>query len=222
LTLTWSGRIVGLTAMPRVLNETRIRLNLADLEPQTPRIRRLLRQWWVLRWQILEWIYCWLHWWRRLTLSMQPQLQSQWCWAACSASVSSFYNSASTWTQCSVVNAELGQTSCCQDGSTTQCNQPWYLNLALARTGNLASWSGGTASMAQIMSEILHARPVGARIGWADGGGHFVVIAGYLCDSVGYLEVRDPIYGTSDIPLTTFTTSYNGSGSWTHTYYTQA
>lgn len=205
-----------------MLSETRIPL---DFEDRGVRVdgRRSLGRWWILSWwRILEWIYCWLHWWRRLAFSMQLQLQSQWCWAACSASVSSFYSSASVWTQCTVVNAQLGQSTCCQDGSTAQCNQPWYLNLALTQTGNLASWSGGTATMAQIMPEILHGRPVGARIGWSGGGGHFVVIAGYLCDSVPYLDIQDPIYGSSDVALATFTTSYQGTGSWTHTYYTEA
>ena len=76
--------------------------------------------------------------------------------------------------------------------------------------------------MAQVQSEILDGRPVGARIGWAGGGGHFVMIAGYRCDTVGYFDIRDPIYGSSDVAVATFTTSYRGSGSWTHTYYTEA
>src|SRR5215212_9673493 len=96
----------------------------------------------------------------------QTRLQTQWCWAACSVSVAQFYDNASTWTQCAVVNAEFGQTTCCQNGSTAQCNQPWYLDLALTRTGNLASWSAGTAMIAQIRS----GRTLGARIGWSGGG----------------------------------------------------
>jgi hypothetical protein len=63
--------------------------------------------------------------WRRVALAMQPQLQSQWCWAACSTSVSHLYDASSSWTQCRVVNAELGQTGCCQEGSSGQCNRPW-------------------------------------------------------------------------------------------------
>jgi hypothetical protein len=48
------------------------------------------------------------------------------------------------------------------------------------------------------------------------------MIAGYRCDAAGYFDVRDPIYGSSDVAVATFTTSYRGSGSWTHTYYTEA
>jgi hypothetical protein len=212
-----------LRVMPQLSDQTRIPLDVSGYI--TPAIRWRLfidRRWW-LWWRIIWLLECWLKLWRRLSLAMQAQLQSQWCWAACSVSVSLFYDSASGWTQCSLVNAELGQSTCCQNGSTSQCNQPWYLERALTRTGNLASWSGGTATIAQIRSEIRSGRPLGARIGWSGGGGHFVMIAGYRsCDPDDYIDVRDPIYGSSDIALATFTSSYQGTGSWTHTYYTEA
>jgi Papain-like cysteine protease AvrRpt2 len=208
--------------MPKLLDETRVQLDVGQRGARLAVWDRLLRPWCDLWRRLLAWLDCHFHWWRRLTFAMQAQLQSQWCWAANSTSVSHYYDSASPWTQCSVVNAELNQTTCCVDGSTSQCNQPWYLDLALTRTGNFASVTGGTATMAQIQTEILKGRPVGARIGWSGGGGHFVMIAGYRCDAVGYFDIRDPIYGSSDVAVATFTTSYQGSGSWTHTYYTEA
>jgi papain like cysteine protease AvrRpt2 len=203
-------------------DQTRIPLDLSEHVVPSVRWRPVLAPWWWLWQRIVRRLECLLRLWRRLALAMQPQLQSQWCWAACSTSVSLFFDTAGTWTQCSVVNAELGQSTCCQDGSTAQCNQPWYLDRALTRTGNLASWSAGTATVAQLRSQVADGRPVGARIGWSGGGGHFVMIAGYrACDPEGYIDVRDPIYGSSDISLATFTSSYQGAGSWTHTYYTE-
>jgi hypothetical protein len=160
--------------------------------------------------------------WRRVPLTVQAQLQSEWCWAACSTSVSHFYDAASAWTQCDVANAELAQTGCCEDGSSGACNQPWYLDRALRRTNNFASRHKGPASMAELRSQLDAGRPVGARIGWAGGGGHFVTISGCLDDATGVLEVRDPIYGTSEISVANFRSSYQGSGSWTHTYYTRS
>jgi Papain-like cysteine protease AvrRpt2 len=160
--------------------------------------------------------------WRRSALVVQDQLQSQWCWAACSTSVSHFYDAASGWTQCTVVNAELGETGCCQTGSRARCNRPWYLDRALTRTGNLARRASGAAPLSRIRAELAAGRPVGARIGWTGGGGHFVMICGCLNDATGMLEVRDPIYGTSEISIASFASGYQGSGSWTHTYYTEA
>jgi hypothetical protein len=160
--------------------------------------------------------------WRRVPLTVQAQLQPQWCWAACSTSVSHFYDAGSAWTQCSVVNAELTQTGCCDDGSSGACNQPWYLDRALTRTGNFARSTGNPASMSELRAELGAGRPVGARIGWAGGGGHFVTISGCLDDATGMLEVRDSIYGTSEVSIANFRSSYQGSGSWTHTYYTRS
>ena len=119
------------------------------------------------------------------------------------------------------MNAELGQTGCCQTGSAGQCNQPWYLDRALKRTGNLGRRVAGAAPLSAIRAQLAAGRPVGARIGWAGGGGHFVVISGCLNDATGILEVRDSMYGTSEISIASFASSYQGSGSWTHTYYTE-
>jgi hypothetical protein len=160
--------------------------------------------------------------WRRVRLVMEPQLHSEWCWAACSTSVSRLFDPATRWTQCKVADAELDRRTCCQDGATSLCNKPWYLNRALRRTGNLDRYESGTVPIAAIRSQIDAGRPVGARIGWAGGGGHFVMISGCLDDATGILEVRDPIYGTSEISIASFAASYQGTGSWTHTYYTEA
>lgn len=208
--------------MCELLDRTRIPLAAEGRGLRAARLQGLLKLGWDFWWRIAEWFECWLGLWRRLAgFAMQTQLQTQWCWSACSVSVSTSYDSTSTWTQCSLVNAELGQTTCCQNGSTAQCNQPWYLDLALTRTGNLASWAGGTATMAQVKSEIRNGRPLGARIGWSGGGGHFVMIAGYRCSAADdWLDIRDPISGSTDVTLATFTSSYQGTGSWTHSYYT--
>ncbi len=156
-------------------------------------------------------------------LTMQPQQQTQWCWSAVATSVSLFYDSASGWTQCALVDAELGQTSCCVNGGTPTCNQPWFLDLALTRTGNLDPPVGGVATFAVTANEIDAGQPVGVRIGWSGGGGHFVVIAGYTELSLSrWLAMRDPWFGNSSVGWSGLQTSYQGTGSWTHTNNTQA
>ncbi|CAN5266205.1 hypothetical protein BH10PSE9_BH10PSE9_09120 [soil metagenome] len=157
-----------------------------------------------------------------LPFDMQAQTQTNWCWAATSTSVSHFYYSASGWSQCSVAGAELGRTDCCNASVPSACNVPWYLDRALTRTANFSSIVGGTITYAQILAELKAGRVIGARIGWSGGGGHFMVI--YGCARVGsthYVDIDDPIFGKSHITLATFTSSYQGSGSWTHTYYTK-
>lgn len=47
-----------------------------------------------------------------------------------------------------------------------------------------------------------------------------MVIYGYsMIGGAEYFDIDDPIYGKSHIPVSEFTSSYQGSGSWTHTYF---
>ena len=158
---------------------------------------------------------------KQLTFTMQLQTQSNWCWAATSTSVSHYYWFRSSWTQCTVANAELGLAGCCMNPVPGQCNVPWFLDRALTRTNNFVSITG-SETFAAVRDEIDAGRPVGARIGWSGGGGHFVCIYGYSW-IVGeeYFDIDDPIYGKSHLLVADFSSNYQGSGTWTHTYFTK-
>ncbi|HYP48093.1 MAG TPA: papain-like cysteine protease family protein [Thermoleophilaceae bacterium] len=159
--------------------------------------------------------------WRRLDFTMQMQAQTQWCWAATSVSVRLFYTPGANWTQCDMVNAELGQTTCCTNGSSNQCNQPNVLDAPLDRADVLNRMVNSTTDYATIRDEINAGRPLAWRIGWSGGGGHFAVIEGYRVIGGEWVAVDDPWYGASDVALTTLTGgTYQGTGSWTHTYFT--
>lgn len=157
--------------------------------------------------------------WSRISFVMQHQQQTNWCWAAVAASVSAFFNPSTTWTQCAIVNAELGRNDCCTNGSSANCNKAWYLDKALTRTGNFVSMSAGAGTMNDVAQEIDNNRPLCARIGWSgpNDGGHFVAIDGYN-RNLDMVAVDDPWSGASDVDLTVFQTAYHGSGSWTHSY----
>ncbi len=156
---------------------------------------------------------------KQLPFNMQPQTQSNWCWAATANSVSHYFWRWSTWSQCRIANAELGRTDACHSPVPSDANVPWYLDRALTRTRNFVSIQGAVG-FEQVRSEINAGRPVGARIGWSGGGGHFMVIYGYSTIAGGeYFDIDDPIYGKSHIPVSEFSSSYQGTGSWTHTYF---
>jgi hypothetical protein len=172
-----------------------------------------------------------IDWFRRLTkrrclcFTMQHQEQTQWCWSATATSVAHYYNSASAWTQCSLVNAEFGRSDCCTSPSSSNCNQPWYLDSVLTRVGHLASFTGSSTSFADVCTELDNGRPLGVRIGWSGGGGHFNIIACYtrhLLSRLQSVQIEDPWYGTSVWDYDTFRTAYQGTGSWTHSYRTKA
>ena len=154
-----------------------------------------------------------------LVFQMQHQQQTNWCWAGVSTSVSKYYNRASGWTQCTVVNSALGQTTCCQSGGSSQCNQPWYLDRALQITGNYTSMQAGSIPAAQLQGQSNGMHPTGIRIGWSGGGGHFIVGSG-VSQNNSMVMVEDPWYGSSYITYSTLQNAYQGTGSWTHTYFT--
>jgi len=165
----------------------------------------------------LKWLYSYFV----LPFDMQLQTQSNWCWAATSTSVSRYYSFLSPWTQCKVASDELTLT-CCTTPVPGPCNVPWYLDKALTRTKNFVSIQGGTVAWSTVKSELEQGLVVGARIGWSGGGGHFMVLHGV--SSIGvtqYLHIDDPIYGKSVLTYQQFATNYQGSGSWTHTYFTK-
>ena len=159
---------------------------------------------------------------KSLAFTMQHQKQTNWCWAAVSTSVSLFYNANSGWTQCSVANSSLGQSTCCSSPSSSFCNKPWYLNEALTTTSNLNSYTSGAQVMSTIQAQINAGKPIGCRIQWRPSGGHFVLINGYNVQA-STVDIRDPWYGNSNgLSLNTFTNNYKGSGYWNYTYYTQS
>lgn len=165
----------------------------------------------------LTWLYSYLV----LPFSMQAQTQSNWCWAATATSVSRYYSFLSPWTQCKVASQELGET-CCTTPVPGACNVPWYLDRALTRTNNFVSFQGGTVPWSTVKSELQKGLVVGTRIGWNGGGGHFMVLHGV--SSIGvteFLHIDDPIYGNSVLTYQQFATNYQGSGTWTHTYFTK-
>jgi hypothetical protein len=171
----------------------------------------------VAEFNYLKWLYSYFV----LPFTMQAQTQSNWCWAATATGVSRYYSIFSPWTQCKVASDELGLT-CCTTPVPGACNVPWYLDKALTRTKNFVSVQASTVAWSTIKSELERGLVVGARIGWNGGGGHFMVLHGV--SSIGvkrYLHIDDPIYGKSALTYQQFATNYQGSGSWTHTYFTK-
>ena len=162
---------------------------------------------------------------RTLDFRMERQTQSQWCWAAVAVSVTRFYQPSSNITQCRVANRELGTDVCCADPPA--CNQDNTLDTTLRTVGHLRAFEGGPLSFPPVRDEINAGRPLGCRIGWLDGGGHFVVIHGVSTDQSGasvkrWVAVEDPLFGPSDYLINDFTSAYRqGEGEWTHSYFTQ-
>lgn len=134
--------------------------------------------------------------------NIQGQKQKQWCWAAISASVSRFYDSSSTWTQCKIVEQRPDRDSCCSSPSDRRCNKPDKLNLGLNITGNLNRYNQATMNVAKdtIIDEIENNRPVCLFLSPRSGAvGHFIVVTGYRTTDEGkiWYRIEDPANGGS-------------------------
>ena len=157
-----------------------------------------------------------------LSFTMHMQEQTNWCWSAVSVSVAQFYDPGTAWTsQCDLAGKELG-ASCCPAGTSPEtCNVPWYLDRALSRVGHYNTFGNGPATTSQIGTEIDASRPLGVRIAWNTGGGHFIVLSAYSWTPTSeQVTVEDPINGPSTLSLADLTTNYLSAGTWTHSYWT--
>lgn len=158
----------------------------------------------------------------RLSFAMEVQEEDQWCWAAVAVSVARFFDPATGWTQCLLACAEFERSDCCDPAHRDDCDKPWYLNRALARTDNLAAPTHvGPRTFAEVAGEIDAGRPAGCRIEWRGGDeGHFVVIGGWLKAASGkeYVDVFDPKFGFDQIPYAELRDAYRFTGRWEHSY----
>jgi hypothetical protein len=155
-----------------------------------------------------------------LRFPIQRQEQSQWCWAGVAQSVSRWYVPGSTWTQCQIANRQFNRNDCCGAGATGACNNPSLLQTALGTVGHLDRQTGSQESLQTVENELVAGRPLCIRVGWAGGGGHFIVASGVEDD--GFVWVSDPGGGTTAlVAYDTLRTAYRGSGTWTHSYFTR-
>jgi Papain-like cysteine protease AvrRpt2 len=160
--------------------------------------------------------------WELLTLSVPQQEQSNWCWAATSSGIGHFYEARdSPIAQYTIASQAFHRNDCCDEPAASgDCNQPHFLDRALKIVGHFDRMVNTPLDTQAVGAEIGVGRPVGVRIGWAGGGGHAIAIGGFRPNQQS-VHIEDPAYGPSDIQFTTLLTAYQGSGTWTHSYFTK-
>ena len=161
-------------------------------------------------------------------MQMQTQQESNWCWAAVAVSLHNFLNpNNASWTQGSLATPVLvGEQEIKKgvDCSSTPglCNFPAALHDALKHTGNLDELLSNTRLGFNSIKQWVNANlPLGLRIGWPGGGGHFIVIDGFVEYVSGeqVVNVEDPLFGPSSWDYQEILDDYLGEGGvWTDTY----
>ena len=167
---------------------------------------------------------------KQLGMTMQPQGQQNWCWAAATATVSAFYNKPPVLTQCDVASQCLG-LSCSVDPLPApqtppwECDRTYALDTALSVAGHLRGDAvDGQVPFQTIKSEIDAGHPICCHISWGSDTGHFIAIVGYSDGAEADVVIEDSLYGAGKpalLPYDVFRQSYQQGGNWDYTYLTQ-
>ncbi|HXS98815.1 MAG TPA: papain-like cysteine protease family protein [Candidatus Limnocylindrales bacterium] len=170
-----------------------------------------------------------------LTLRVERQMMSEWCWAAVSVSVDRFFRPDSTHTQCEIAGLVLKKI-CCPgqlNVQTDACNVPGFLGSVFGKLHLLEGDPGDKPlPFADIQKEIDGGRPVCVLIKWLESDGkpgtrgHFIVIQGYTVTPAQkqFVSIGDPLYGSSSLEYGQFADPKggyrDGRGVWSFTYLT--
>ncbi|MGH7836911.1 MAG: C39 family peptidase [Candidatus Binataceae bacterium] len=119
-----------------------------------------------------------------------PQQASNWCWAASGEMTMKFLGH--DVSECTEANNEFSLSGCCSDNSGSCNNGGWpqypTYKFSASQTSDAAlSW-------ADVQSQIYCAnKPIAFSWHWNGGGGHMMVIKGYLVvNNTQYVDVNDP------------------------------
>jgi hypothetical protein len=156
---------------------------------------------------------------------IEQQHETDWCWDAVSVSLERYFDPASTLTQEQFAVKTLGVP-------LKEADEPFFLSTALA---DLELLNGdpldGFLSFSDIQAQIDANLPVCVKIGWNEGGFHYLIISGYGVSPAGdpQVHVSDPIF--TDFNVTTwdyaafvfmYSPSYtNAEGAWVNTMLVQ-
>jgi hypothetical protein len=164
-------------------------------------------------------------------MDMEHQQETNWCWAAVAVSIHKFLNSGNL-TQGAIATDVLhdeNQIPTGVDCSTNPgyCNYPAALDDALRISGDLRP--GGFLKdqyldFDSIKKFVNKGLPLAARIVWASGGAHFIVLDGYreFQSGLKQVHVQDPHYDASFQDYDALVQDYPPGGCWQDTYLVKA
>ena len=157
----------------------------------------------------------------KLKFELEEQEAGNWCWAAVGSSVSKFYVPASTWTQCTLVEAELGVAGCCVSPTPFHCNQTHYLSATLTEVGHLNTHGVNASSYEVVRQEIDDGNPIGMAIKTGSKA-HYCVLYGYAGETDPIMFFQDPRGKYIDLEYgEDVSSAYSSGARWTYSYLTQ-
>lgn len=156
----------------------------------------------------------------------QSQLASRWCWLAVAASVDACHGGQAT--QCWLAHTLLGQHNCCQQPSSTSCNQPGHVEKALQQVQHhrapTTALHGTAPALSTVQNELGAGDPPAAQFAFQGGGNHVVLLSGHGTDASGAAVVHvgdpSPLYNPT-VVVWAQAAHYRGGVQWTHAFWTK-
>ncbi|MEI5996296.1 hypothetical protein H3V53_03460 [Paraburkholderia bengalensis] len=160
---------------------------------------------------------------RKLKISVDPQIQSEWCWAAVAAAINTSFGGPGSLTQCAIASQVTGG-ECCDNGDSSVCNQPQDLKVVLTFLGFNVECTGAV-SVEKLSDQVDKERAIPVRVRWSDGGAHFLLVTGVEDvpnpSTIKDILVSDPIYGSGVCAFEDLQTNFlKNGGVWSNTYLT--
>jgi Peptidase_C39 like family len=147
------------------------------------------------------------------------QEQTQWCWAAACASISSYYagrGRGEKYKQCEIVQHVMNISSCDCCREPGRCNVQGSMDVGMKFIRHYVERTDEAARLEVIKAEIDNQRPVGVRVQLGTGEEHIVVIVGY--DHSSQLYVWNPARGYIKTDMNNWVTHV---GWWQNTCFTK-
>ena len=149
------------------------------------------------------------------------QEQTQWCWATCMQMVLRLFDPGDVTKQCGFANAAFGMSGCCTAPSSSLCNQPLpiiSISPEYQKYNYRSTYHGAAVEFASLQGELDNGCVVEIGLRWTQGGGHAVLIVGYVVDDTGrHLVINDPWLGRIVVLFEELLTAY-GKGQWGWTW----
>ena len=150
------------------------------------------------------------------------QLQSNWCWAAVTASLARFYQKDPIADQAKLVYSIFNQECYCNGKGCGTCNRPWYVGEALDHLDILQNAVAAPVSQKELMAELKYNRPVVIVVKWQQSStGHILVVSGFTRNHQFLTwDSRGPDMRL--LPFKDLCTGYEGKSVWVNTFFTQS
>lgn len=148
-----------------------------------------------------------------LPVPYYAQLQSNWCWAACSQMVFGYYHTNSLQ-QCDLASRQFNQL-CCANPSAAACDQGEWPENVYPKYHMGFSIIKASMSFSDVANEIAQQRPVEVYYAWTGGGAHVALITGVYDNNDVWVD--DPYYGAGRRAFSAVQSGY-GLGQWTISY----